>query len=406
MSNLIFIIFLFLALGSSFVFLYTTHLALRRLKDRTDAIISNLTDGILMYDENNVITFLNSQAEKILQISAQDILNKQIKPEFLKTEPKFLILTQTLFPSLAPLAKRIGPVIDVYPKIHEITLQMPNDLILQTSTLPVYDSNKKIISFMKIIRDITREKLIDKVKSEFITVAAHQLRTPLSAIKWIFRMLIEGDVGQLTSEQISFLKKGDDATQRSINLVSDLLDVAKMEEGRFGYSFEQANIINIISSALEMVKPEADERSVRLVFNPVNIKLPMIKVDVEHLKQAVQNLLDNAIRYNLPGGEVTVFVGKDDQFLKISIKDKGIGIARSQLDRIFTKFFRAKNALRLQTEGSGLGLYIVKNIIKRHGGDIWFESEEGKGSTFTFTIPLKEELIPKEQDFEEFIKGF
>lgn len=394
---------IFLAFGYIFFRLYKK---LKRIKERTDAIISNLTDGLLMYDEKNVITLLNSQAEKILKINAKDVLNKQIKPEFFKTEPKFLTLTQALFPFLAAFAKKVGPETETYPKIHEIILQAPNDMILQTATLPVYNNNKEVIGFMKIIRDITREKLVEKTKSEFIMVAAHQLRTPLSAIKWIFRMLMEGDVGKLTPEQISFLKKGDDATQRSINLVSDLLDVAKMEEGRFGYSFEQANIIDIISSALEIAKPEAKERSVKLIFNHSNIELPIIKVDTEHLKQAVQNLLDNAIRYNLPGGEVVVSVEKEDKFLKISIKDKGIGIAPGQLDRIFTKFFRAENALRLQTEGSGLGLYIVKNIIKRHGGDIWFKSEEGKGSIFIFTIPIKEELIPKEQDFEESIKGF
>lgn len=404
----IFIIIALYLLGYSFFSLNKSNILIRQERDKTEAIIFNLTDGLLMYDEKNAIVLVNPRAEEILKIKAQDILGKEIKSEFFKTEPKFFALSQAFFPSLAQAARQLNPEKEGYPKIHEITLRDPHNLILQTTTLPVYNPNKEVIGFLKIIRDITREKLIERTKSEFISIAAHQLRTPLSAIKWIFRMLIEGDIGKVTAEQLDFLKKGDESNERMIKLVSDLLDIARIEEGRFGYEFKEANLGDIISSAIKDIQLKVEEQSVRLILTLPKEKLPTVKVDVAHLTQAIQNLVDNAIRYSSPAGKVNISVEKANQYLKVTIKDEGIGIPKNQLDRVFTKFFRADNAVRLQTEGSGLGLYIVRNIIRRHGGEIKVESEEGKGSTFSFIIPTEEELIPKGEElpFEEFIRGF
>lgn len=390
-----------LLLGYSFILLKTE-------KDKTEAIISNFTDGIIMYNDRNTILMINPKAEEILKIKAEEILNKEAKTEFFKTEPKFIKLVQVLFPSLAQFSRKIGGKTETYPKIIEIILRPPDNLILQTITFPIYNSNKQAIGFLKIIKDITREKLIEKSKSEFISIAAHQLRTPLSAIKWIFKMLTDGDLGKLTSDQTEFLEKGYEANERMIKLVTDLLDVVRIEEGRFGYAFQETHLTDIIFSVVQNLKRDADAKGIRLIFNPPEVKLPPVKVDVDHLIQATENFIDNAIRYSLPAGEVNISIKKEGQWLKVIIKDTGIGIPSNQLERIFSKFFRAENALRLQTEGNGLGLYISRNIIKRHGGNITVDSEEGKGSTFTFTIPTEEELIPQAEDiqFEEFIKGF
>lgn len=242
-----------------------------------------------------------------------------------------------------------------------------------------------------------REKTISAMKSEFISVAAHQLRTPLSAIKWTLRLIIDGDIGELTSEQKLFLQKGYDSNERMIHLVGDLLNSARIEEGRFGYTFVITDIVKVIEEIIEQLSIKAKERDVLIVLEKPENKVLNIKIDPSRINLAIGNLIDNAIKYNLPKGTVTVSLKEEIDYLKISIADKGVGIPKKSLDRLFTKFFRAENVVKLQTEGTGLGLFIVKNIIESHGGKIWAESEENKGTTFYVLLPLKESLIPEKE---------
>ncbi len=255
---------------------------------------------------------------------------------------------------------------------------------------------------------IEREKAISQMKSEFITLAAHQLRTPLSAIKWVMKMMINGDVGKLTQEQKDFLQKGYDSNERIIGLVNDMLDVAKIEEGRFGYNFEFGDIVAVIKETLNEQVLRFQEKNIKVIFEPPEKDFPKIKMDSQKIKLALKNILENSINYTLAGGQIQINTepsGRD--YLEIKIQDTGAGIPHSQMPRLFSKFFRSENVIKMQTEGSGLGLFIVKNIIKRHGGEIWIESEEGKGTTVHFTLPFKERLIPeKEEALEEFITGF
>jgi len=240
---------------------------------------------------------------------------------------------------------------------------------------------------MIILHDITREREIDRMKTEFVSIAAHQLRTPLSAIKWTLRMLLDGDVGQLSQEQAEFLEKGYRSNERMISLINDLLNVARIEEGRFLYSLTYQSLEEIIEKVIEGLSGLVKEKKLKLVFNKPKKTLPKVKVDKEKIELVIQNLLDNAIGFNNSGGQVTISVKCDKMKLEVMVQDTGVGIPRSQRKRIFAKFFRADNAIKLETEGTGLGLFICKNIIEAHGGKIWFESQEGQGTTFWFTLP-------------------
>ena len=258
----------------------------------------------------------------------------------------------------------------------------------------------------KLREQQTRERVISQMKSEFISIAAHQLRTPLSAVKWTIKMLTDGDLGAITKEQREFLERGYQVNERMITLVGDLLNVARIEEGRFGYRFSLIDFADYISQFIQRYAPQAKAKNIKIVFEPDKLILPKINIDTSKMDLVLQNLLDNSVKYSSPGSTIKVTKSILPQFVEVTIKDSGIGIPRHQMHRVFTKFFRGDNVVRLQTEGSGLGLFIVRNIIKNHGGDIRVESEENRGTKMIFTLPLSKELIPPHEiTFEEFIEG-
>lgn len=241
----------------------------------------------------------------------------------------------------------------------------------------------------RLAEELKRAKEIDRLKSEFISTAAHQLRTPLSAVKWTLKMISDGDLGPLNSEQKTFLLQGYQSNERMIDLVNDLLDVARIEEGRFGFNFSFIQIGDLIDNIVQDFTHRIQEKRIKFAFNKPAGALPKVRVDPSRIRLVIQNLIDNAIKYTPEAGEVTVSIKYSKLNIEIYVKDSGIGIPENQINRLFTKFFRSDNALRMQTEGSGLGLFIVKNIVEKHGGKIWVESKENKGSTFAFSLPVQ-----------------
>jgi signal transduction histidine kinase len=240
----------------------------------------------------------------------------------------------------------------------------------------------------RIMEELKRTKQLDKIKSEFISIAAHQLRTPLSAVKWTLKMIIDGDLGELNPEQKTFLLQGYQTNERTIRLVNDFLNVVRIEEGRFGYKFSMIQMEDLIESVVHDFTHKIKEKKIKFTYKKPASPLPKVKIDPSRMRLALQNLIDNAIKYTPKGGSVTIFIEHSKLKIKVCIKDTGIGIPKNQLNRLFSKFFRSDNAIKKQTEGSGLGLFIVKNIIEKHGGKISVESEENKGSTFSFTLPI------------------
>lgn len=256
----------------------------------------------------------------------------------------------------------------------------------------------------KLQEQQSRERLIAQLKSEFISIAAHQLRTPLSAFKWTLRMIIDGDVGPISTQQSEFLERGYQINEHMIKLVNDLLNAARIEEGRFGYTFTQTDFVEYMKQFVDRYKQQADSAQMIVKFNVPDSPMPPLTIDSGKIDIVVQNLLDNALKYSPPGGVIQVSMAVNGAFVETTVSDNGVGIPKTQLSRVFTKFFRGDNVVRMETQGTGLGLFIVRNIVKNHGGDIRVESEENKGSKFIFTLPISKELIPaKEERFEEFL---
>lgn len=351
-------------------------------KDKTLAIIMNFADGLLVFDKENKLSLINPQTEDFFDIKGRDIVGRSISE-------------LSTFPTIEPLVKLIGEEIK---RVFRKELPIGEKLTLEVSTVPMIRGEEKLGTLV-ILHDITREKVIERMKTEFVSLAAHQLRTPLSAIKWTLRMFLDGDLGEITKEQREYVEKIYKSNERMITLINNLLNVTRIEEGRFLYKPVLTNIESIVQFVINSYKEEIKRRKLKFQFKKPERKLPRVILDVEKMRLAIQNLLDNAIRYTRPGGEVTVSLELGKKEIKFSIKDTGVGIPKDQQERVFTKFFRGANVMRMATEGTGLGLFIVKNIIEAHRGKIWFESEEGRGTTFYFTIPVKEE-------FEEFLKKF
>lgn len=376
-------------------------------RNQREAILNSLYDGVIEYDEKSLVILMNPKAEELLGVKFNELRGQPVSVDLIKdpARAKFRGLVELMYPALAPYASVAKGIPGTSAKTMEIHLSSPELRLLVTLT-NVVDERGNVRGFLKIIHDISREQLISKIKSEFVSIAAHQLRTPLSAIKWTIRLLLDGDAGLLNKEQDDFLKKGYEINERMIKLVNDLLNAARIEEGRFGYDFKDMDLEVFLESLISNYREVAKSKSLNLIFNKKAKNLPRIYADSEKLSLALSNLLDNALKYTPAGGSVALEISSQGNYVLISLSDTGVGIPPAEQQRVFSKFFRASNVIRLETEGTGLGLFIVKNIIKRHGGDIHFSSKEGTGSSFTVTLPLKKELVPQEESpaLKEFLE--
>ncbi|MBI2033927.1 MAG: PAS domain-containing protein [Candidatus Liptonbacteria bacterium] len=362
--------------------------------DEFKNIVLHLRDALILYDRNFKFIFFNPAAEELFRVPAASVLGREFKPQDAE-ELALRRLVQVIFPSLAPIVVSRSPA-GVYPQIIDISFEDPT-LELQVTTTPLRIGEGGPTAFMKIVRDRTSEVSLVKAKSEFVTLASHQLRGPVTDINWALETLA-GETG-LSETGKSILQSTKKASGQLIGIIEDLISVSKIEEGRFGYEFESKDIVDVLGRILSSVMAKALRAGVKVYFDRPKESLPQVLIDENKLTLAFYNFLENAIRYNIKNGEVIVKVEKvkDKPFLEIKIKDTGIGIPPDEIDKIFFKFFRARNALKFKTEGSGLGLYIAKNIIRAHGGQVQVESELNRGSTFHFTLPTDPNLVPKHE---------
>lgn len=252
--------------------------------------------------------------------------------------------------------------------------------------------------------ELEKTKELDHQKSEFLSVAAHQLRTPMSGIRWAAQMLFDGDMGKINDEQKHHLEMSLENIDRMIRLINDLLDVTKIEEQKFTYEFVKTDFRSVIEEVLNRLTNQAKEKKVHIFldYQPDNANL-MLELDKEKMQLALNNLVDNAIKYSQLKGEVEVRVTKKSNSITCTIRDHGIGIPKNFQDQIFVKFFRGANAMKMFADGSGLGLFICKDIITKHGGTINFESIEKEGTTFTIQLPLTQPVTAAQRFKEDAI---
>lgn len=330
---------------------------------KTQAILRSIRDGVVVGDRLGRVRMVNPAAEELLGISAADLMGQQLRD----------------LPGV-PLDHN-GNVID------ETQQMQVGQRTLRAQHAPVLAASGDWLGGVVIYRDITRDALNDKLKSEFIATASHELRTPLTAVRGYVDLLLLGTLGPLSAGQTDFLKIVKNNVVRLVDLIDDVLDVSKVEAGEIRLRREPTDLAEIVCEVGETLYSQFTERAISLAID-VQQDLPQVIADRQRIRQIALNLISNACKYTPSGGHVDVVLYQHDDHVRMDVRDTGVGISEAARAHIFTPFFRADNPLRDAAGGTGLGLSITKTLIDLHGGHIWFDSHEGEGTTFSFILPL------------------
>src|SRR5258706_998047 len=364
-------------------------------KARDDALLSSIGDGMIATDKEGKIILVNEPTEELLGWNKKELNDKYLVNIIPITNEGGDVIQDSKNPTMSSITS--GKKITTNAMSSETFYYTRKDKttfpVIITAT-PV-NANNNLIGTITIFRDATKEKEVDRMKTEFISLASHQLRTPLSAIRWFSEMLLEGDAGQLTPEQHDFAKNINDSTQRLIDLVTGLLNISRIESGRIMVSPEPTDLKKLVEDLVMELQVKIQEKDHKLIIS-VYDNLPKVNVDANLIRQVYLNLLTNAIKYTPKGVAITVFISKKNDEILTQVSDNGYGIPKSQQGKIFQKFFRAENIVKLEPDGTGLGLYLIKAIVESSNGKLWFESHtkeeelsgEKTGTTFFFSLPI------------------
>ena len=351
--------------------------------DRTEAAatLASIGEGVVVTDPDGKIMVFNQAAEQMTHWQSSEAIGK------------FWFETVPAIDENGKLIPRKD--IDMYKALitgkkvfaHSIYLQRgATKVFVAVTATPIIFGNK-IIGSVEVFRNIGREIEVDRMKSEFISLASHQLRTPLSASKWFSEMLINGDAGELNAEQKEYAENIFDSNERMIGLVNSLLNISRIESGRIIINPRPTDMHELVSQVINEIKIKSDIKKQHIIFS-IHSSLPLISIDPILIREVFVNLLTNASKYTPNEGEISVFVSKKDNDLICQVSDSGYGILQKDYTKVFRKFYRGENIIKIETDGNGLGLYLTKAIIESSGGKIWFKSEVSKGTSFYFTIPL------------------
>jgi len=350
-------------------------------KDKLQTTLESIGDGAFSVDVSGRIAFFNKVAEEISGYNTEEVIGKQYRSAL-----RFVLEKDD-----SPNYKFIEDVFakGVISRISNHTVLITKNgqrIPVEDSAAPLKDVNGKVIGAVVVFRDVTKARELEKTKVNFISIASHQLRTPLSALRWISEMFLDGDLGKLTENQKRFLNDIYKSTRRLLDLVNILLTSSRVEEGRIDIKPIPTDIIVLTKEVVASLESLIKAKNLNLVV--MDTPLPKINLEPEMFRQVILNLISNAINYTPNGGRITAQFELKSDFVTCSVEDSGIGIPKKNQYRIFEKFFRADNAIAEVADGSGLGLSLAKSIVLTWGGDMKFESEEGKGTTFYFTVPL------------------
>ncbi len=348
------------------------------------AILDSIGDGVFVIGKDRKIILFNKMASRLSGYGKKEALGKKYD-EILKFVCEDGGKANNRFVDDCMTKGKITEMAN-----HTLLVEKDGKKIpVADSAAPVKNREGKVLGCVVVFRDITLSRQVDRMKSEFVSVASHQLRTPLTAIKLFVEFLANGDAGKLNKLQADYVNNVKESNERMIQLVSDLLNISRLESGRLRVEPEMIQLEDFIRKCIDEAGSSAEQPGKgKIIFTKPEGKLPQVALDPTLIRQVLNNLLTNALRYcRISNCQIQVKLEAQDGYYRIGVTDNGIGIPAADQKRIFERFFRARNAALVEAKGTGLGLYFAKMIIETAGGKIWFESEEGKGTTFYFTIP-------------------
>lgn len=357
---------------------------LKKESEQLNLILSLMAEGLIVVHGGGAIALMNQTAGVLSRTAPEDGVGE-------------------LFSSIFPFVFDEGageeprfPVKDALEKETIVRIRLTDDWFVKRpdgTRFPVAMTVTPFISeeqpyAIVLLHDVTQEKEVDRAKTEFVSLASHQLKTPLSAINWFSEMLLSGDAGRIKKKQREYVEEVAKGAERMTKLVNELLNVSRLELGTFIVEPEEVDLRTIVQDVLRELAPRIKQKG-HTIQESYPGELPQIAVDTTLTRIVFQNLLSNAVKYTPDGGTVRVSIQVSQPDMVITVEDNGLGIPTSQQEKIFTKFYRADNAIESEQEGTGLGLYILKAIMEETNGTIGFTSREGQGTTFRVTIPLE-----------------
>lgn len=339
--------------------------------------VDNAYDHVVITDPEGMILYVNKAAEKLTGYTFEEmkghtprLWGAQMGKSFYRSFWKTIKTEKKFFVGELQNKRKNGELYSA-----EIRVS------------PVLDENRNVRFFVGIERDITKEKEVDRMKTEFISLTSHQLMTPLTAIKLFLDFLSSERFGKLNKRQKEFVRRLTLSNENMIKLVSSLLNIARLESGRILVEPRPTDLYALAREVVQELKPKIKSKKQK-----VNIaagqKIPLFNLDDNLIRNVYINLLTNAIKYTPKGGSIGIEIKISDGEVLCQVSDTGYGIPFDEQEKVFQKFFRAGNIRKVEPDGTGLGLYLVKLIVETAGGKIWFKSEEGRGTTFLFTLPI------------------
>lgn len=364
-------------------------------RQKDEAILASIGDAVFAIDNEGKILLFNPSAEAISGFTSQEAIGKPYKDILHFIFEKDRKLNDTFIKSA--LSGHLAQM-----KNHTKLIRKDgSEIYVADSAAPIRDHADGVIGAIVVFRDVSKELVLEQAKSEFVSLASHQLRTPLSAINWYSEMLLNGDAGKINKDQEEYMREIFDGNQRMIELVDSLLNVSRLEVGKLKNDPQHVSMIDLADSLQKEMQTSITAKKL-VIERHLAEDLPTIYADPKLLRMIVQNILSNAIKYTPVAGKVTITMREathseittaklrpGQPYCFMSVSDTGFGIPKAQQSKIFAKLFRADNVRKLDVEGTGLGLYIVKEVTHKFGGNIWFESVESLGTTFYVVIPFK-----------------
>jgi signal transduction histidine kinase/FixJ family two-component response regulator len=345
-------------------------------KSRIATIINCMGDGVVVCDRDSCVVLSNPAAGRMLRVHESSMIGNPLSQCGIDGT-----LTETIMESLRSIDTPFPTV------SQELCVSAPTPVFLRAHTAPVRNDVGETLGSVTVLQDITSLKELDSMKSDFVAMVSHELRSPVASIHQQLSVMLEGLSGDLTERQLKMMRRAKERASGLLDLIGDLLDLSKIEAGMAVQYKEPLRMEELLGRVRELMLPEAETKGLRLELD-VEPPLRLVKGDRNNLEGVFTNLVSNAIKYTPEGGEITIRATGEGENVRVEVSDTGIGIAKGDLPRIFDRFYRVKSEKTRQIVGTGLGLSIVKHIVEAHLGKISVESEEGGGSTFIVVLPV------------------